>query len=733
MDFNLKYFRESILKLTQSEFAKMMNKSQNTISRWEKEPGNLSIDILKEISNQTGYSITDLLDTKPNINIPWRTNTDQWVELKELKQDIYKRRNEIGMFINGKGNKSSECVQMCKELDNIYNNVSNKIRKPRVAFLGNSDVGKSTLINDILGDEVLPVGWSPITSLAIKVLSIEEKPKFLKEANTIILSGVSGVDNHISAEDLKNRYYFDKYCLESGDKSLLHKYGSREGEMYKKDSKAEEIIIYVDSPILKSCELWDLPGYGTADNPEDDVNAAKGKNNADIFVYMSLANAFMRGTDILYLQDIIDTMTPLESSKNKMGALSNLFVVASQAHTVKPITDLENIMDKGADRMNDTLADNFWNYKSEITGVRYDTNSLKSRLFSYTRDDDNISSKFRTNFTTLLENISLQLNKNLREELKMTISTFNKDLLKEIKKVESYIKDGNKSKEDYEDLKSIEDEIYKNNKKFVRNLENKIRQYRNESISRFDTYYESFINEDSIVNMIEEKDYRNRKEDKEELQSFINNSLTQEVNDISYVYSNRLKEYLDAELDLLNIELENAATFDYKRAFLSGLAGASTYGAFTLYISTLGNLGGYILVTKVVGLLSKIGISVGGGAIATTTIAALGGPITIVIGLSVVAGALVATFTGLNWKNNLAKSLVKAYDKQEAKKQYSESLEKWWKETENAIDQDMMISDYKEQLKEAKEKANFNSQELYELHGCLQDLYELSEELKYRI
>ena len=723
MQFNLNYFRESILKLTQSEFAEMMEKSQNTISRWEKDPDSLSIEVLTEISKKTGYSLADLLNANPKVNIPWKTNSSEWDKLKDFKIEIHNSRNRISTFIN-----QSDCSStvgfndLCMKLDNIYVNSLEKIRKPKVAFLGNSDVGKSTLINAILGDDILPAGWSPITSLIIKVVHSEDKPEFLKDATTIVLSEENtGIDT----SKLKNENYFNKHCIESGDKHLLEKYGSREGEMYQGDSKAEVIVIYIDSPILKSCELWDLPGYGTADDPRDDLKASRGKDNADIFVYMSLSSAFMRGSDMIYLKDIMDTMNPLESENNGFTALSNLFVIASQAHIVQPVHTLESLIIKGSDRMNSTLPDNYWDSRSKMTKVDHNNKAFNSRFFSYTRDDDNLSERFKTNFIELLENISSQLSKELPNKLKASISELQNELTKEIKRTDIYRQDMSKAIKDYEDLKSMEEEILKNNKKFISDLDKKLGMYKRESVSRFEKFYDDFISEGSIVSIIERKGYKNKKKDKEELQSFISNSLTQELNDICQSYSKKLKDYLDEELDNLNIGVNNTNTFDYKRAFISGLAGASTYGAFALYIGTLGNLGGYILVTKAVGLLSALGISVGGGAAATTAVAAIGGPVTIVIGLSILAGTLVATLTGLNWKKNLAKSLVKAYGKQDAKEKYCDGLKEWWTETEAVINKDMMITDYENQLKVAKEKGNVDSSDLDKLHDCLERLYNI--------
>ncbi len=63
--------------------------------------------------------------------------------------------------------------------------------------------------------------------------------------------------------------------------------------------------------------------------------------------------------------------------------------------------------------------------------------------------------------------------------------------------------------------------------------------------------------------------------------------------------------------------------FDAKGAFLGGLAGLGTLGtlgALGAWASTLGNLGGYIIVAKGVSALSALGISFAGGSAGVATL-----------------------------------------------------------------------------------------------------------------
>ncbi|WP_026906787.1 dynamin family protein [Paucisalibacillus globulus] len=723
MNFDLRYFREEILHQTQSEFANVMEKSQNTISRWEKEPKSITLDILDEIAQKSGYSVIDLLNIENVSRKPWKCDSSNASCLIELTKEL---NTKLAQLKNVRKNVQTESLNYTKyieKLSNIYKHSFKKIHKPTIAFLGNSDVGKSTLINTLIGQEVLPSGWTPITSLSIYVKHIEDKPKYLNDDSAIVVSSpLKG--QPLNIDWLTDEKYFQASCIESGSTALLEKYGSREGKIYKeKLSEAEAAVVYVDAPILKLCTLLDLPGFGTSDDVNDDLKAAEGKENADIYVYMSLANAFMRGTDITYLKDILDRMKPFENGQNGLDPLSNLFVVASQAHVVSSNEELNKILSDGANRMNRVLPENYWLARSEYYNVDYTNDSFTKRFFSFSRDNQTLTSSFKTNLIHLLETWPNLLCKDLRNEQSQATKLLTDELNAEIKSLQSFRKNKEEAVEYYEKLKAEKQTVYKKSEEFVNNLEEKIDLYRKQSIVDFKDAFDRIINEDSIISIIKQKEFKNRKKDKEELQNYLNNTLKQKLDTICHRYSSKLSIYLHEQLEQLNVgSMSGVGTFDYKRAFISTLAGLSTYGALTAYVGTLGNLGGYILVTKAVGVLSSLGISVGGGAAATTFVAAIGGPITIIIGVAVLTGIAASIITGRNWGSKFASQTIKAYKQHNVRETYTGALENWWNETDKAINKDKMIADYEEQLAEAEEKANYNEEECIKLESALDDL-----------
>ena len=707
MDFDLKYFRENILNMTQAEFADVMGKSQNTVSRWEKEPQNLTLEVLAEISANTGFSLGDILNFKSKIHVPWKGEVSEMEKLRALKSDTNTKLTQLQEYMAFNSNSSQLHKNYANKLQKIYENTLPTIRKPRVGFLGNSDVGKSTLINAMIGQDVLPAGWTPITSLLIYVIHTEDRPDFLGDDSVVILSNHSG-NKRVDIEQLHDESYFEQCSIESGGINVLEKYGSREGEYYM-NTDATAAVVYIEAPLLKLCTLLDLPGYGTGD-PEDDVQAAEGKNNADILVYMSLANGFMGGNDISYLKEVLDSLNPIGTKQNSFEPLSNLFVVASQAHVVADKEELRNILEKGSERMECVLPENYWVSKSQQSGLNYDHSEFLKRFFTYSRDDLELSNSFKGDFISLLEKIPKMMHIKTFDMLQSSLSLVDTEVSNELDSFRKYIEDKESAAHDYQVLLAQKDQVYKNSLKFIKKLETEIKQYKVKSIDEFKDFYDHTISKESIVKVINRKGFKNRKKDKEELQNYLNNTLVQKSNDLCVLYANKLKNYLDKELNELNINARaSKINFDYKKAFITGLAGFGTYGALTLYIGTLGNLGGYIVVAQAVGLLSSLGISVGGGAAATSFVAGIGGPITIVLGISIlITLATAGILSGRNWKEKFADSLIAAYKKTEARQKYCAGLESWWAETATAVNKNTMVEEYEKHLQEAEEKANFN-------------------------
>lgn len=166
-------------------------------------------------------------------------------------------------------------------------------------------------------------------------------------------------------------------------------------------------------------------------------------------------------------------------------------------------------------------------------------------------------------------------------------------------------------------------------------------------------------------------------------------------------YTSVLKKYskeLSYEVDVFLQNFENTTKiftskdgvevdsgFNVKASFAGGLAGLVTYGALSVWAASLGNLGAYILVAKGVSVLAAMGISVGGTAAASAAIAAIGGPIVIVIRIATILASLVYVMFSGSWKKAISKKIVNAYDKKNVLANYLTQNTTYWNDTEKAF------------------------------------------------
>ena len=126
----------------------------------------------------------------------------------------------------------------------------------------------------------------------------------------------------------------------------------------------------------------------------------------------------------------------------------------------------------------------------------------------------------------------------------------------------------------------------------------------------------------------------------------------------------------------------------------------------------LGNLGGYVIVAKGVSALSAIGISITGGtAGATALVSALGGPITLALGVAVAVGGFIKMLFGDSWQLRLAKKIKGFFDQENILSRIEESSKSFWQETLTAFKKgadnlDKQHKKYIEELKDAFEEGS---------------------------
>lgn len=414
-----------------------------------------------------------------------------------------------------------------------------------------------------------------------------------------------------------------------------------------------------------------------------------------MLVYLSQASGFLQTEDANYLKEALEVLPPLEKTEGTaLSPMSNLFVVATHAHHVIPRTDLKKICDSGCNRFTKTLPESFWERYSNSSKKLFSEKDLRKRFFTYTTDIEDLREDFEKELKNTIENLPKLLENKIFNLAKDYAKNESKKMSDEVIKYEKLINERDAYSKRLEDIKKNEPKrkflLEENN----RNVKNKIFDLDSETKKKFREDFNQMLTEENIVKIIDRRGYKNKKADLEELGSYISS----EVQDIyrknlektTEKFKDTMDEYLvetQKSLELannsnnMNINLD----FDFKSAFIGGLAGAATLGGLAFWASTLGNLGAYILVAKGVSVLSALGISIAGGtATATAFVASIGGPITLGIAAALLVGVAIWVFFSDSWKKKIAKKIIEEIKKSVAK--YEDVITQYWLDTENGFD-----------------------------------------------
>ena len=232
------------------------------------------LQLIIENINNANELITELLDSPaapcpPNPEKSEKKNSINNISDKIIKlEDNYLNIvNDLDNFLNKflkiiDGNNELKNYRMC--LKNIKENIIG--RKIRISFIGNISVGKSTILNCIIGSEILPTKESECTYRGV-ILRHKENQNFKLYKTKLVTKG-SGLDKY---------YYFiddqKPYCV--GINNIKAHLNNKNNDKKMNDSDAFIVVtghlkifdfIKLDNKIKNKIEFIDLPGHDRKNN-----------------------------------------------------------------------------------------------------------------------------------------------------------------------------------------------------------------------------------------------------------------------------------------------------------------------------------------------------------------------------------------------------------------------------------------------------------------------------------
>ena len=751
MDFDLKKLRES-KNMSQADLTAAMNVkwelahpgetdrfTENMILRMEKDSGNIGLDVLYTITQVFGATFDQLLRVSiPTITSPKVRNN--WNYVEEL-------RSEMMAYL-------SDCQPACLSamqdsfVEQMITLVNQVTRKTKIACIGRPDSGKSRTLNTLLGKDVLPTNWTPTTSAFVLLKHIDDKPAFFGNY-TVMVFKADGEETW-NPDSIGDEEYCNNWSLAAGDYDLIRQYGIH-GE-HEDDENVGAIVAYVDSPILKNCDLIDLPGFnpnpdevdedGNITVDKDSLTSARASRMADGFIYLSIANSFLYGDDLTMAQSVLKAMPAIEKKDiNDIKPLGNVFFVASQALTVDHgnTASLDNILDKASTRLWALVEDHpAISRRNEQTGYEYTEDTLRRRFFTSEMDSEELTRRFHDEFAAFTEMLPIVQRDKAMEELRLFRDMQVGHFADEAKEYQALIDDFEAEATKLNALEDNEDQRSAEYRKRVYDLTDTINIMRRDTENECAELYEDTISSEHILGLIESNGYKKNKKDMQELVARLNADLENGVTNILAAKADELtpkiNEFIkDCGVTFVkaagNIDI-NASTFSFNvgRAFAGGLSGVATYGALAAWAATCGNLGGYVIVAKAVSLLAALGIHLGGTAAVISAVSSIGGPVVLGIAAAVLAAVTSILVLGGTWKKLISNKLIKQYNKKNVLGTLIEASDGYWDDTMAAFRAgvEAVESEWKAYLRQFREKV-----ESFDETATLEEIANLNEVISF--
>lgn len=674
MILNLKGIRE-VASLSQTELGERLGLSQAQISRYEAEPGSISMELARSWCEICGTTLeVELIKTSQRT----AAEKDGGLTAGEPYLEFHRRLRLLEQYVETAPRVDTSIPPISISPDDLRIKISRWRQKPTVLIAGRFDSGKTRIANALLGGNNLPSQYQPTTSVATFIRHTSERPEWQREDVWIM-------GEKFNPSSWNDEKFCQKHRLISGGFETLRRFGTKESEG--ESLGAKFALVYMDSPILHTCTLIDVPGY--SDQYEDERIANASASTADILIYTAPVNGFLDGTDFLHIGMLLRSIPEIKpDTVEGVGKLSNFFLVATHADLYFGDEQVESILDGGSARL-------YKQFKDSILADRNITkDELRERFCTFWYETAKRRSALENGLRyTLSQVMPAQVEMHVNGEIKGIKAKAKKSLAAQIEAYEHTLSECEAARKALIQLREYEPKFRKKVGEKKRQVKKKIESLRAGSVAFVRDEIAPLTAATSIEVFIR-KEFPKKDEAKkdavakllEDAQSKLERFLEGESKKLNAVIDDFFKEYNDILVQFESPELGSfAIPFDAVAAFAGGLAGIGTLGALGIWASMMGNLGGYILVAKLASVLSVVGLGVGSSAL-VTFVAAIGGPVTLAIGLASLITISVWGLFADSWQQRLAKKIAKTLGENNFLGRYEQGVNAFWEQTWTAFE-----------------------------------------------
>lgn len=656
--------------ISQKEMATMLNVSQSQVSRYEENPDEVSMKIARQWWEICGMSESKVEPL--NLGSPYQ-------HLQERQQQIQQKLLNFPIANNSNTTNNLDVHSLLKNIKQLG-------RKPRMGVFGHFDMGKSRLCNVLLGDNHLPTAYQPTTSVACILRHISDRPVWQVE-------DVWMMGKEFNIHLIDDETHCKENRIKAGNLASLRDYATHQDESIQSND-SYYAIIYIDSPILLSCDILDMPGYEHDDKDLQRTDLAS--NFVDIVLYLSTITGFLGKNDLDYLGHLISLLPVYEGENIK--PLDNLFIIATRADMVNDAEERQSLLKKASKRAYNHLDLRLESKYGESLVMETD---LADRFFIFSADKKHLRDEFVGKLSMLLgEQLPNIITKSFEKSFQDNIGSLIENYENLTINLDNIINERQKMIDDLEELKKNEATNAEIRQKKQEKIAKSIPKYQKESVEEAQGIINGLLTVDYVEKMITSR-YADKKEAKEYAASYLSEIVQSKINPIlkekSKILSKEIDEFLDEYNKVQNLNERINLDFNSSSAFIGAAASLSTFGALATWAATAtagSNLGAYLLVPTMVSWLSGIGISISGGtATAVSLVAALGGPITVGIGIAVAIGGLFAWLAGSSWQKRMAKKIIGLFEERKFTESIIQNIEQYWQDTATSFQEASKITE----------------------------------------